>query len=125
MKIVNGTNQQSDFDKQVGVFTSMAIVGEAKRANCWLYNKLNNTWYTPEEFYEKYSNHRDTNFNLRTLLENISIIDPNKGIKAYHKALADKLAKFEAETKELRERGEVFSQRVINYYQAKSKDKYK
>jgi len=41
----------------------MAIVAEAKRSNCWLYNKLSNTWYTPEEFHAKYSNSADLNFN--------------------------------------------------------------
>lgn len=103
----------------------MAIVAEAKRSNCWLYNKLNNTWYTPEEFHEKYSGEKDSNINIRTLLENVSIRDPNAGIKAYHKALADKLNRFENETRELRERGEAFSKKVIDYYQSKSKDKFR
>ncbi len=125
MKTVSDRSQVDQGDKKAGVFTSMSIVAEAKRANCWLYNKLNNQWYTPEEFHEKYANHRDTDINIRTLLQNIFIIDPNKGIKAYHKTLADKLAKFEAETRELRERGEAFTQRVIDYYQQKSKDKFK
>ncbi|MCX3266525.1 hypothetical protein [Pedobacter agri] len=125
MRIVNDPPQVNTNDKKSGVYTSMSIVAEAKRANCWLYNKLNNEWYTPEEFHEKYANHRDTDINIRTLLQNIFIIDPNKGIKAYHKTLADKLTKFEAETKELRERGEAFTQRVIDYYQQKSKNKFK
>jgi hypothetical protein len=125
MKLSNQSQQLSHEDKKPGVFTNMAIVAEAKRANCWLYNKLNNTWYTPEEFHEKYANHRDTNINIRTLLENISILDPNSGIKAYHKALTDKLCGFENETRELRERGEAFSKKVIDYYQLKSKDKFR
>ncbi|WP_316851683.1 hypothetical protein [Pedobacter agri] len=125
MKIVTDTPSVSLNDKKTGVFTSMSIVAEAKRANCWLYNKLSKQWYTPEEFHEKYANHRDTDIDIRTLLQNVFIIDPNKGIKAYHKTLADKLTKFEAETLELRERGEAFTQCVIDYYQQKSKDKFK
>ncbi|WP_443947039.1 hypothetical protein ACJVDH_07995 [Pedobacter sp. AW1-32] len=125
MKIVPNASQLSHHDRKLGSFTNMAIVAEAKRANCWLYNKLNNTWYTPEEFHERYANQEDTNFNIRNLLENITIRDPQSGIKAYHKALADKLEKFEHETKALRERGEAFSQKVIEYYQLKSKDKFK
>lgn len=125
MKIVSDGPQIARNDNQNGIFTSMSIVAEAERANCWLYNKLNNQWYTPEEFHEKYANHRDKDISIQNLLQNIFIIDPNKGIKAYHKTLADKLAKFEAETKELRERGEAFTQRVIDYYQQKSKDTFK
>jgi len=125
MKLTNQPYQLSHHDKKQGVFTTMAIVAEAKRANCWLYNKQNNTWYTPEEFHEKFANHQDTNINIRSLLENISIRDPNSGIKAYHKALAEKLFRFESETRELRERGEAFSQKVIEYYQLKSKDKFR
>ncbi|WP_443945618.1 hypothetical protein ACJVDH_00470 [Pedobacter sp. AW1-32] len=123
MKIAGGSHLESFHDKQMGTFTNMSIVAEAKRANCWLYNKLTNTWYTPEEFYAKYANHRDTNINIRTVLENISIRDPQSGIKAYHKALAEKLMQMEVETRLLRERGESFSQKVIDYYQAKTKSK--
>ncbi|WP_316826006.1 hypothetical protein [Pedobacter miscanthi] len=125
MKSTNQPHQLSHHDKKQGVFTNMAIVAEAKRANCWLYNKLNNNWYTPEEFHEKYANQKDSNINIRTVLENISIRDPNSGIKAYHKALTDKLNRFENETRELRERGEAFSKKVIDYYQSKSKDKFR
>jgi len=125
MKTVDRTHQLSHQDKQPSGFTSMAIVAEARRSNCWLYNKLNHTWYTPEEFHEKYSNHTDTNFNIRSLLENISIRDPRAGIAAYHKLLESKLERYEKETAELRVKGENFTQRVLAYYQDKSRGKLK
>lgn len=125
MKTTNGAHQLSHQDKQTSSFTSMAIVAEAKRANCWLYNKLNHTWYTPEEFHAKYANHTDTNINIRSLLENISIRDPRAGISAYHKLLESKLERYEKETAELRVKGEAFTHRVLTYYQDKSMDKFK
>jgi hypothetical protein len=125
MKPVNQSYQLSHQDKQTSSFTSMAIVAEAKRSNCWLYNKLNHTWYTPEEFHAKYANHTDTNINIRSLLENISIRDPRAGIAAYHKLLEAKLERYEKETAELRVKGEAFTQRVLSYYQDKSKDKFR
>lgn len=125
MKTINGSHQLSHQDKQTSSFTSMAIVAEAKRSNCWLYNKLNHTWYSPEEFHTKYANHSDTNINIRNLLENISIRDPRAGITAYHKLLESKLERYEKETAELRVKGEAFTQRVLAYYQDKSSDKFK
>ena len=125
MKIINGSRQLSHQDKQTSSFTSMAIVSEAKRSNCWLYNKLNHVWYTPEEFHDKYANHTDTNINIRKLLENVSIRDPRAGITAYHKLLESKLERYEKETAELRVKGEAFTQRVLAYYQDKSRNKFK
>ncbi|WP_316848933.1 hypothetical protein [Pedobacter agri] len=121
MKPVNQPHQLSHHDKKLGTFTNMNIVAEAKRSNCWLYNKLSHTWYTPEEFHEKYANHTDTNINLRSLLENIVIMDPIAGIKAYHKKLEDQLHLLEKSNQELREKGESFTRKVISYYQQKRK----
>jgi len=43
MKPGNQPPPLNNLDKKQGIFTNLAIVAEAKRANCWLYNKMNNT----------------------------------------------------------------------------------
>lgn len=58
-------------------------------------------------------------------MENISILDPRAGITAYHKLLESKLERYEKETAELRVKGETFTQRVLTYYQDKSRGKFK
>ncbi|MBB2148937.1 hypothetical protein [Pedobacter gandavensis] len=103
--------QPSSFNKV------MPIVKEAKLQNMWLYNKLNGNWYTPDEFQTKYQNNEYNNFDVSRILENMVIRNPIAGVNAFHKQLNKELEDLSTATKILRERGEAFEKKVIEYYQ--------
>ena len=95
------------------------IVKEALRLNMWLFNKKNNTWYTPEEFGLKYQNTELSNYEMARMLENIVIRDPRTGNSAYHKEIEKRIEAFHKEINELRTKGEAFLHKVVTYYQQK------
>ncbi|MNW19330.1 hypothetical protein D3C71_2192700 [compost metagenome] len=49
------------------------------------------------------------------------IRNPRAGIKAYYKELEERLIKMETETKALRDKGDAFTRKVLEYYQSKSR----
>lgn len=97
----------------------MPLVKEAILQNVWLYNKLNGNWYTPEEFQAKYENTELNNYQIKSILENMVLRDPKGGNTAYHKAIEQKIEQHHKEINELRNKGEAFLNKVINYYQHK------
>lgn len=97
----------------------MPIVKEALMQSVWLYNKYSGRWYTPEEFQSIYQNKEMTEFEVRSLLENMVIRDPKGGNAAYHKAIDQKIEQYKKEIAELKIKGETFLNKVIEYYQQK------
>lgn len=99
----------------------MPIVKEALMQKVWLYNKLNGEWYTPEEFQAKYAkaNVELNNYEIREMLENMVMRDPQGGNIAYHKAFEQLLIRHQEEINELISKGQAFFNKVIGYYQNK------
>lgn len=85
-----------------------SFVNEAIEARYWIYQPHNKMWYTPEEFYTKYS---QTNVDLDNgWLEKFKIMNPLLGLKA-----ADTMIS------QITERKTGFQQKIIEYYQSKVK----
>lgn len=112
---------KSHHDNQAGNFTSLTpLVKEALRGGMWLFNKYNGSWYTPEEFLEKFSPDQYSNYDIMMILQNVVIRDPRAGIRAYHKQCDKEIADFAVKLKDLRDRGQAFELRVFDYNHSKS-----
>lgn len=108
-------------DKQPGTFTSVRpLIKEALLNNMWLYNTYSNTWYTPEEFVEKFSDNKYSNYDIAQILEHVVVRDPRAGIRAFYKQLEKTIIDLQEVTKSLRDKGEAFQLRVSDYYYNKS-----
>ena len=110
----------SHYEQQRGDFKKiLPIVKEALLQKVWLYNKFNGQWYTPEEFQAKYENREYNNYQISSILENMVMRDPIGGNAAYHKEIDKKVAQHHREITTLKEKGEAFLNKVIEYYQKK------
>lgn len=111
----------SHYDVQPADFKKlMPIVKEALLHKMWLYNTYSGKWFTPEEFQQAHENRELNNFDVRKILDHMVIRNPRAGIKAYYKELEERLVKMETETKALRDKGDAFTRKVLEYYQSKS-----
>jgi hypothetical protein len=81
------------------------LVNEAMRHNSWIYEADNKTWYTPEEFLERFG---QSNYS-QGWIEKFKIMDPIAGLKA-----ADKQIQM------IIEKRQDFQQKVFSYYQTKA-----
>jgi len=121
MKDYKQTNQLSHNDQQRGDFKKLLpIVKEALLQKVWLYNKFNGAWYSPEEFQAMYQEKEMNNHQVNSLMNNIVMRDPRGGNVAYHKAIDQKIQQHQKEITELKEKGEAFINKVIDYYQQKA-----
>jgi len=85
-----------------------SFVNEAIHSGYWIYQSYNKMWYTPEEFYNKYSS---TNVDLENgWIDKFKIMNPLLGLKA-----ADTMIS------QITERKIGFQEKIIDYYQSKIK----
>lgn len=118
MRIYKEPSELSQYEKMRGDFKLLwPVVKQAFADQVWLYNKLTGEWFTPEEFLAAYQKTVLNNYEIRQLQQNIILRDPKQGNAAYHKAINLKIEKHNKEISELREKGENFLNKVIEYYQ--------
>jgi hypothetical protein len=118
MRIYKEPSELSQYEKMRGDFKLLwPVVKQAFAEQVWLYNKLCGEWFTPEEFLAAYQKTELNNYEIRQLQQNIILRDPKQGNAAYHKAINLKIERHNKEISELREKGENFLNKVIEYYQ--------
>ena len=118
MRIYKEPSELSQYEKMRGDFKLLwPVVKEAFARKIWLFNKLSGEWFTPEEFLATYQNLEMNNHEVRQLQQNIILRDPKLGNAAYHRAITLKTEQYQKEITELREKGENFLNKVIDYYQ--------
>ena len=118
MKIYKEPSELSQYEKMRGDFKQLwPIVKRAFAEQIWLFNKLTGEWFTPEEFLAAYQKKEMNNYEVRQLQQDIILRDPKQGNAAYHKELNRKIEQYDKEISELREKGENFLNKVIDYYQ--------
>jgi hypothetical protein len=118
MRIYKEPSELSQYEKMRGDFKLLwPKVKQAFAEQVWLYNKLSGEWFTPEEFLAAYQKTELNNYEIGQLQQNIILRDPKQGNAAYHKAINAKIETHNKEISELRERGESFLNKVIEYYQ--------
>ena len=81
------------------------MVQEAKNKDFWLYDPITKTWYSPEEFWEKFG--RIVTGNEKFLAQ-VQVRHPVEGVSAGFQRLQDIQIKLDD-----------FIQRVLNYYRNK------
>ncbi|MHA4896248.1 hypothetical protein ACXZ1K_15960 [Pedobacter sp. PWIIR3] len=120
MKVYKEPVELSQYDKMRGDFKLLwPVVREAFDKKVWLYHKENQQWFTPEEFLIQFKNKQMSNYEVKALLQNMIIRDPRTGNAAYHKAVEKRIELFHKEMNELRQKGEAFLEKVVDYYQQK------
>ncbi|TCC99944.1 hypothetical protein [Pedobacter psychroterrae] len=120
MKVYKEPKELSQHDRMRGDFKVLwPIVKDAFAKRLWLFNKDNRLWYTPEEFLESYQKKQMNNYEVNTLKQNLVIRDPRDGNIAYHKEVERRTERYQQEIEELRLKGEVFLNKVIEYYESK------
>lgn len=90
---------------------------EAIKARCYIYDKSENKWYTPEEFREKYDTGKLSHWKITRILECMCIRDAVAGINASKKQSLDKFERFKSEMEADLTKQAEFAIKVIQYYQ--------
>jgi len=118
MKVYKDPKELSQHDRMRGDFKDLwPIVKEAFAKRLWLFDKDCRQWYTPEEFLEAYQKKQMNNYEVATLKKNLVIRDPRDGNIAYHKEIERRTKQYQQEIEDLRLKGEMFLNKVIEYYQ--------
>jgi len=122
MKVYKEPRALTQYDQMRGDFKVLwPIVKGAFAKRLWLYNKDSRQWHTPEEFLETYQKKQMNNYEVATLNKNLVLRDPREGNTAYHKEMERRTASYQQEIEELRLKGELFLNKVIEYYQNKKR----
>lgn len=120
MKIYKDTSELNQHQRMRGDFKILwPIIKDALNKKLWLYNKLSGEWYTPEEFLNEYQAKQMNNYMVDTLARNVIVRNPEDGNAAYHKEIQKKAEQYEKDIAELRNKGQAFLNKVIQYYQKK------
>lgn len=118
MKIYKEPSELSQYEKMRGDFKVLwPLVKKAFAEKIWLYNKLTGEWFTPEEFLLAYQKAELNNYEVRQLQQNMILRDPKQGNAAFFKAIDRKIEQHNKEISELKDKGENFLNKVIEYYQ--------
>lgn len=97
-----GMNEENGFHRLWHLYN------EAKKNNCFIYDKSKKMWYTPEHFKEKYGNIKATDSLISSFLDDLVVRDPTADLHADQKQLVEKIDKLRAEiAKELRRLSEL------------------
>ena len=110
-----------DLDTSVGFGRLSKIYNEAIKANCFIYNKEDKEWFTPERFKEKYQKENLSHSLINGLLEELVIRDPIAGINAAHKQILDRIERLNTDIEKDLIKLTDFAKMTIHYQQGKIK----
>ena len=110
-----------DLESDAGFNRLWHIYNEARKSNCFIYDKNKNEWYTPDEFREKYDVPGHRHSFISGLLENLVIRNPVARINAGQAHIIRRIENFKTEIEKDLITLSEFSKKTINYYQDKLK----
>ena len=111
-----GMNEENGFHRLWHLYN------EAKKNNCFIYDKSKKMWYTPEHFKEKYGNIKATDSFISRFLEDLVVRDPTSDLHAGQKQLVEKIDKLRAEISEELRRLSEFNKTDLKSDQDKQKE---
>lgn len=118
MRIYMEPSELSQYERMRGDFKLLwPVVKQAFADKIWLYNKSSGEWFTPEEFMLAYQKRELNNYEVHQLQQDLILRDPRQGNAAFFRAIEQKIEQHHKEINELREKGEHFLNKVIEYYQ--------